>query len=132
MGAIGTRRTTLRLLAATAATAAVAAAPAAASAHPAGIRTTEPQNFLIFTVKVAPTGVSFSPEPKAQMGTTGEFKVYNQSKRTIRFELGGRRTKLVKPKAHTIFFLLLSDRGTVVWRAYGTKAPTFKGTFQVY
>jgi hypothetical protein len=126
---MGVPRTTLRA-AAVLFVAGVAAAPIA-SAGPERARTTEPTNFAIFTVKLASAGVTFAPAAKAQSQTTGEFKIYNSSNKSRKFELAGRATKLLKPKAHTIFFLLLADPGTYIWRSFGPNARTFKGTFEV-
>jgi hypothetical protein len=107
-----------------------AAAPVAAAGLDR-VQTTEPTNFVIFTVKLASTGVAFTPLPVAKSETTGEFRIYNQSGKSRRFELAGRESRLLKPKAHTIFFLLLADPGMYTWRSVGPKAHAFKGTFQV-
>jgi hypothetical protein len=110
---------------------ALAALCAALIAVPGASATTEPTNFIIFNVQLVPGTVKFAPQPTAERGTTGEFKIYNKTKKPLRFELAGRMSKLVKPKAHTIFFLLLYERGTYTWRAFGPNAPTLKGTFEV-
>jgi hypothetical protein len=122
--------TTLRLAAAAVVSTAVVAAPTA-SAGANREQTTEPTNFAIFTVKMGSSGVIFAPDPKTTSGTTGEFKIFNQSNKMRRFALAGRATKLMKPRTQTIFFLLFDQAGGYTWRSYGRNARTFKGTFEV-
>jgi hypothetical protein len=123
-------RTTVRLVAALAAATAVAGG-ATASAGVDRIGTTEPTNFAIFSVRLRPGGVAFTPQPRTTSGTTGEFKIYNASGKKRNFALGGRATKLIKARATTIFFLLFDRAGTFTWSSSGPKARTFKGTFEV-
>ena len=120
--------TTLRLVAAVlAATAAVVGATTASG----GVKTTEPTNFKIFSVKLGASGVAFNPAPTTTNGTTGEFKIYNASGTQRKFSLAGRGTRLIKARRTTIFFLLFDKIGTFTWTSSGPKARTFKGTFQV-
>lgn len=123
-------RTTLRLVAAVAAATAVAGA-STASAGVDRIGTTEPTNFAIFSVRLGPGGVSFTPKPTTTEGTTGEFKIYNASGKKRKFALAGRATKLIRAKATTIFFVLFDKTGTYAWTSSGPKVKTFKGTFEV-
>jgi hypothetical protein len=123
-------RTPARAIAAAALATAVAGV-ATASAGVDRIGTTEPTNFAIFTVRLGPTGVAFTPKPSTTQNTTGEFKIYNASGTRRKFALAGRATKLIKSRANTIFFLLFDKTGTFTWTATGPKAKAFKGTFEV-
>ena len=123
-------RNTLRLVAAVAAATAVTGATTA-SGGVDRIGTTEPTNFAIFTVTLGPSGVSFTPKPTTTSGTTGEFKIVNSTKTKRKFALAGRATKLIGPKANTIFFLLFDQVGKFTWSSTGPKVRTFKGTFEV-
>jgi hypothetical protein len=123
-------RNTLRLVAAVAAATAVAGATTA-SGGVDRIGTTEPTNFAIFSVKLAPSGVKFTPDPTTTTGTTGEFKIANSTKTKRKFALAGRATKLLRPKASAIFFILFDQAGKFTWSSTGPKVRTFKGTFDV-
>ena len=103
------------------------AAAAAVSAR----ATTGPGYQFVVGVRLTDHGILFTRQQQFYRGAGVEFEIVNQSSSKRWFNIGGRQTKLLKPKAKEIFFLGFDRRGKVQYRSWGPKARQFTGAFTI-
>lgn len=113
----------LALVAATFVCAALLAAAAGA--------TTGPGYQFVIGVRLTGTGVAFTKQQRVPRGSVVQFLVSNLSPTPRYFLIGGRKTKLLRPKQREIFFLGFDRRGAFAYRSWGPNVKSFRGTFTV-
>jgi hypothetical protein len=109
---------------------AVAASIGAIGAAGAAATTGVGYQFVI-GVRLTDSGVAFTRQQHVPRGSVVEFLITNLSHKARRFNIGGRQTRLLKPRAHETFFVGFTRRGTFHYRSFGSGARTFAGTFTV-
>jgi hypothetical protein len=119
-------RRTITVVALAGALAVVALAPMA----PAQATTGLGYQFVV-GVQLTNTGITLHGHTSVPRGGAVEFLVTNSSKQPRWFFLGGRKTPLLQPKKHSIFFLGFDRRGSYHYRSAGPHARSFSGTFKV-
>jgi len=101
----------------------VLAVPAGATT---GIEVTIP-----VTVSLTDTGVKFSAKLDATTDTTLQVRVVNRSSARRWFQLGWRKTHLLRRGAVEYFYYSFHVPGRVVWRSDGPSVRAFKGSLGV-
>ena len=99
------------------------AAAAAVSAH----ATTGPGYQFVVGVRLTDHGILFTRQQQFYRGAGVEFEIVNQSSSKRWFNIGGRQTKLLKPKAKEIFFLGFDRRGKVQYRSWDSRPVNSPG-----
>jgi hypothetical protein len=98
----------------------------AQAAATTGIEVTVP-----VTVSLTDRGVQFSKKLDATTDTTLQVKVVNRSSSRRSFQLGWRRTHLLRPRGVEYFYYSFHVPGKVAWRSTGRAAKPFRGTLRV-
>jgi hypothetical protein len=83
------------------------------------------------TVSLSDAGVKFSRKLDATTDTTLQVKVVNRSSTRRWFQLGWRRTHLLRPRGVEYFYYSFHVPGRVAWRSGGTGGKAFRGSLRV-
>jgi hypothetical protein len=86
---------------------------------------------FVIGVRLTDHGVAFTKQQRVPRGSVVQFIIANLSHQRRRFNIGGRQTKLLKPKAREVFFLGFDIRGAIHYRSFGPAAHVFAGSFSV-
>jgi hypothetical protein len=103
---------------------------AAVLAATAGATTGTGYQFVI-GVRLTGTGVAFTRQQHVPRGSVVQFLITNQSREPRYFVIGGRKTKLLRPRQRETFFLGFDRRGAFGYRSWGPDAKAFHGTFTI-
>jgi hypothetical protein len=86
---------------------------------------------FVIGVRLTDHGVAFTKQQHVPRGSVVQFIIANLSHQKRRFNIGGRQTKLLRPKAREVFFLGFDIRGAIHYRSFGPAARAFAGSFSV-
>jgi hypothetical protein len=107
---------------------AIALAPTAGAAQP---ETTEPNALKIIDVLVNAKGATFGAN-RLERGSIADFRIKNRTKRSIRLQMAGVRSAVVRPGHTTSFFVHFDVRGRTPWTLLVRAQRADRGTFLIY
>ena len=107
------------------------AAVAATLVAPSAMATTEPAIVMNVNVTVSDGALTFS-KLRARRGWGANFVVTNRGSKPYQFEIGGLKTRVLRPGQKARVSAAFEERGRFPFGVVGTKIATQKGWFVVF